>query len=152
MRRHLLQIPPKLSQTALAVLELPSLCLTWGRDEEWKALPSFPPQDREKSQNIPDDWTVFESHPPTDDLGVRMGMKWEIPVVAYGTGAGSDHLFINPKDLAQTESGFLVDFPLIWVNLKLFFHISDNSTNSGQQEKNPPPYPVILVSRSTQNN
>lgn len=97
LRRYLLQTPPAPRSLTKVVLELPSLCLTRGRDEEWKALPSFPPQDKEKSQNIPDDWIVFDSPPPTDGLGVRMGMKGETPGVAHGTVAGSDHLFINPK-------------------------------------------------------
>lgn len=46
--------PPLPQSLTKVVLELPSLCLTRGWDEEWKALPSFPPQDKEKSQNIPD--------------------------------------------------------------------------------------------------
>lgn len=68
--------PPSLTKI---VLELPSLCLTGSRDEEWKALPSFPLWDREQGQNIPDDWIIFESPYPTDELGVRMTTKGETP-------------------------------------------------------------------------
>lgn len=60
-------------------------------------FPSFPSQDREKSQNIPDDWISYDILYSLMTSGFGVGMRRETSAVVQGIGAGLGHIFIKPK-------------------------------------------------------
>ena len=97
-----------------------------------------PPQNREKIQNILNDWIAYDFAPLIDDLGVRAGMRGETSAVVSiwdSSWIRSSLHKSQEQGLTQIEGGFLKAFPLEYANSELFLQISDNTTNSDQQKK-----------------